>query len=98
MSPSRHPIVDRDLAVIVSVATAAADVEASIRRHGGALLRSVTLFDIYRGRPLGDDEKSLAYRLAFAADERTLVETEVDAAIAAITTGLRSDVNGRLRG
>ena len=98
MSPSRHPIVDRDLAVIVSGATAAADVESSIRRHGGPLLRSVTLFDIYRGRPLGDDEKSLAYRLAFAADERTLVETEVDTAVAAITTGLRADVKGRLRG
>jgi phenylalanyl-tRNA synthetase beta chain len=65
MSPSRHPIVDRDLAVIVSVATAAADVEASIRRHGGALLRSVTLFDIYRGRPLGRrrEEPRLSARL-----------------------------------
>jgi len=97
-SPSRHPIVDRDLAVIVAETTSAAEVEASIRERGGALLRSVTLFDIYRGRPLDDHQKSLAYRLAFAADDRTLVESEVDAAIAAITSGLRSDVNGRLRG
>ena len=97
-SPSRHPIVDRDLAVIVAETTSAAEVEASIRERGGALLRSVTLFDIYRGRPLDDHQKSLAYRLAFAADDRTLVESEVDAAIAEITSGLRSDVNGRLRG
>jgi phenylalanyl-tRNA synthetase beta chain len=97
-SPSRHPIVDRDLAVIVGEAVSAADVEASIRRHGGGLLRDVTLFDIYRGRPLGEDEKSLAYRLAFGADDRTLVESEVDTAVTAITGGLRSDVDGRLRG
>ncbi|MFL5687321.1 MAG: phenylalanine--tRNA ligase subunit beta [Chloroflexota bacterium] len=97
-SPSRHPIVERDLAVIVSEAIPASDVATSVQRRGGALLRSVTLFDIYRGRPLADDEKSLAYRLAFAADDRTLVETEVDAAIAEITSGLRNDVNGRLRG
>ena len=44
----------------------AAEVEASIRRHGGAAAAAVVLFDVYRGRPLGTDEKSLAYRLAFA--------------------------------
>jgi phenylalanyl-tRNA synthetase beta chain len=96
-SPSRHPLVERDLAVIVGVPTHAADVEASVRRHGGPLLRTVTLFDIYQGRPLADDEKSLAYRLAFGADDRTLVESEVDDAIGAITVGLRGDVGGRLR-
>ncbi len=96
-TPPRHPAVDRDLAVIVAETMPAGDVEAAIRRHGGALLRSTRLFDIYRGRPLADAEKSLAYRLAFQADDRTLVETEVDAAIGAITTGLAADVGGRLR-
>jgi phenylalanyl-tRNA synthetase beta chain len=57
----------------------------------------MTLFDIYRGRPLAEAEKSLAYRLEFGSDERTLVESEVDAVIAAITTGLAADVGGRLR-
>jgi phenylalanyl-tRNA synthetase beta chain len=97
-TPTRQPAVDRDLAVIVRGAVPAADVEASIRRHAGSLLRSVALFDVYRGRPLADDEKSLAYRLAFQADDRTLVEAEVDGAVAAITAGLASDVEGRLRG
>jgi phenylalanyl-tRNA synthetase beta chain len=97
-SPSRHPLVERDLAVIVAEDTPAAEVDASIRRTAGPLLRSVTLFDIYRGRPLGETEKSLAYRLAFGADDRTLVESEVDAAIDAITAGLQGDVAGRLRG
>jgi phenylalanyl-tRNA synthetase beta chain len=97
-TPTRHPAVERDLAVIVRESVPAAEVEASIRRHAGALLRSMALFDVYRGRPLADDEKSLAYRLAFQADDRTLVEQEVDAAIAAVTDGLAGDVEGRLRG
>ena len=71
--------------------------QGTIRRHGGALLRSTRLFDIYRGRPLADAEKSLAYRLAFQADDRTLVESEVDTALGAITAGLAADVGGRLR-
>jgi phenylalanyl-tRNA synthetase beta chain len=96
-SPSRYPLAERDLAVIVDEGTPAADVEASIRGHAGTLLRSVTLFDIYRGRPLAETEKSLAYRLAFGADDRTLVESEVDAALAGVTTALQNEVGGRLR-
>jgi len=96
-TPARHPAVDRDLAVIVTDAMPAADVEASIRRHGGPLLRSVVLFDIYRGRPLDEHDKSLAFRLAFQAQDRTLTEGEVDGAIEAVTAGLAADVGGRLR-
>jgi phenylalanyl-tRNA synthetase beta chain len=97
VTPSRHPVVERDLAVIVADGTSAADVEAALRRHGGWLLRSVALFDIYRGRPLDELEKSLAFRLAFQADDRTLTESDVDGAIEAVTRGLAADVGGRLR-
>ena len=77
-APSRHPSVQRDLAIVVPNDASAAAVEAAIRGHGGPLLRSVTLFDIYRGRPLEETEKSLAYRLTLRDDERTLTEAEVD--------------------
>ena len=96
-TPSRHPVVERDLAVIVPEATTSGQVDAAIRRHGGVLLRAVTLFDIYRGRPLDPGEKSLAFRLAFQADDRTLTEVDVDGAIDAVTGGLATDVAGRLR-
>ncbi len=96
-TPSRFPSVARDLAAVVAEDRPAADVVASIRRHGGPLLRSVELFDVYRGRPLAETEKSLAWRLEFATDERTLTESEVDAAMTAIAAGLATDVGGRLR-
>ena len=97
VTPSRHPVVERDLAVIVAEATTSGQVEAAIRRHGGALLRTATLFDIYRGRPLEATEKSLAFRLAFQADDRTLTDVDVDGAIETITRGLVTEVAGRLR-
>ena len=96
-TPSRQPDVERDLAVVVTDARPAADVAEAIVRHGGPLLRSAVLFDSYRGRPLGDDERSLAFRLVFAAEDRTLTESEVADAVEAITAGLASDVGGRLR-
>ena len=97
-TPSRFPAVQRDLAVIVAESQPAAAVAASIRGHAGDLLRSLELFDVYRGRPLAEAEKSLAWRLTFASDDRTLTESEVDDAMAAVAAGLARDVDGRLRG
>jgi phenylalanyl-tRNA synthetase beta chain len=96
-TPSRHPVVERDLAVVVAADRHAADVAAAIERHAGPLLQDVSLFDIYRGRPLSDDQKSLAYRLTFQAPDRTLTESEVDSAIAEVTAGLTQDVGGHIR-
>ncbi len=92
----RFPEAERDLAVVVPVATPAADVEALLHAHGGALLRDVRLFDIYRGVPLPEGERSLAWRLRFGAADRTLTEGEVEAAVAGIVSALPS-VGGRLR-
>jgi phenylalanyl-tRNA synthetase beta chain len=96
-APSRHLSVERDLAILVPVETPAAVVEATIRRHGGPLLRDVTLFDIYRGKPLAETDKSLAYRLTLRDDDRTLTEAELDAAVGAVVTGLTNDVGARFR-
>jgi phenylalanyl-tRNA synthetase beta chain len=96
-TPSRFPAVQRDLAVVVDEARPATTVAAAVRRHAGSLLLSLELFDIYRGRPLADGEKSLAWRLVFGSGERTLTETEVDDAMAAVAAGLSTDVGGRLR-
>jgi phenylalanyl-tRNA synthetase beta chain len=96
-APSRHLSVERDLAVIVPSDRPAAEVEAAIRRHGGPLLRAVALFDIYRGKPLADNEVSLAYRLTLRDDERTLTEEELDEAVATVVAGLTDDVGARFR-
>jgi phenylalanyl-tRNA synthetase beta chain len=93
----RFPEVERDLAVVVADAHSAAEVEATIRRHGGDLLRGLRLFDVYRGVPLAGDQKSLAYRLVLGAADRTLTEAEVDAAVAGVKAGLAADLGAHLR-
>ena len=70
---------------------------AAIRRHAGPRLRGLTLFDVYRGKPLAEGDKSLAYRLLIRDDERTLTEAELDAVVAAVMSGLSGDVGARFR-
>jgi phenylalanyl-tRNA synthetase beta chain len=57
----------------------------------------VTLFDVYRGKPLPETDKSLAYRLTLRDDERTLTESELDAAVAGVIAGLTADIGARFR-
>ena len=65
------------MALVIDEAVRAADVEAALRVGAGEMLESVTLFDSYRGDQVGDGKKSLAYRLAFRAPDRTLTTDEV---------------------
>jgi phenylalanyl-tRNA synthetase beta chain len=71
------PPVLQDLALVVPETMPAAQVEATILKAGGDLLKGVTLFDVYRGAPLEAGKKSLAYHLVYQTDEKTLTDSEV---------------------
>ena len=89
--------VDRDLTVDVGDSVPAADVARTIEEAGGALLERATLVAMYRGKPLGPDERSLTYRLRFGARDRTLADAEVDAAVEAVSGALAHHVGARIR-
>jgi phenylalanyl-tRNA synthetase beta chain len=83
------PAVERDLALVVPDRLSAEAVESAIRTRGGALLRDVGLFDLYRGKGVPEGHRSLAYRLRFVSHERTLTDEEVDRALGAVVTHLK---------
>jgi len=94
---SAFPAVYQDIAVVVDEGISAARVEATIWQAGGALLRDVRLFDVYRGEQIGEGKKSLAYSLTFQADDKTLRDRDADALRARIVRALESAIGGRLR-
>jgi phenylalanyl-tRNA synthetase beta chain len=93
----RHAGVERDLAVVVAEEVEAGAVATTLQAVGGSLVRGVTLFDVYRGAPLGPSEKSLAWRLTVRADERSLDEGEVDALLGRLVAAVAATHEGRLR-
>jgi phenylalanyl-tRNA synthetase beta chain len=77
---SHYPIALIDVAVVVDSATPAADVATALSDGAGELLEDIRLFDVFAGSQLGDNRKSLAYKLTFRAPDRTLTAEEtVDA-------------------
>ena len=93
----RFPPVERDLTVDVGDAVTAADVASRIREAGGGLLQAATLAGTYRGHPLGPGERSLTFRLRFAAGDRAVTDADVDAAIGTITGSLADHLGARIR-
>ncbi len=74
---SRFPSSDIDLAFVVDEQVPAGTVARALRIAGGDLLESVDLFDVYRGPSVDDGSRSLAFRLRFCAQDRTLTDDEV---------------------
>jgi phenylalanyl-tRNA synthetase beta chain len=94
---STHPPVYEDLAVVVDQEVPAGRVRDLIERVGMPLLRSVQLFDVYRGAQIGASRKSLAYRLTYQADDRTLTDEEVAEVRASIVQELERKLDAKLR-
>jgi len=75
---STYPPSDRDIAFFISTQVAVADIERVITKTGGDLLESIDLFDEYRGENVPDGQRSLAFRLLYRADDRTLKDEDID--------------------
>ena len=73
---SPFPEVRQDLAFVVDDGVPAAALAAAMREAAGPELRSVAVFDEYRGEQTGAGKRSLAFRVAFGSPERTLTDEE----------------------
>jgi phenylalanyl-tRNA synthetase beta chain len=89
--------VEQDFAVIVDRNVPAAAVEQALRRNAGPLLTGLTLFDVFEGPQIGEDKRSLAYRLTFTAPDRALTDAELVKVRKKIERGLQTQVQGSLR-
>ena len=76
---STYPVAHSDVALVVAADVPAAAVEAALREGTGELLEALSLFDVYTGDQVGDQHRSLAYRMVFRAPDRTLTTEEVNA-------------------
>jgi len=75
---SRFPAMIRDLAVVVSEQLPVGEVVPVIREAAKGLAEEVTLFDVYRGAPVQEGKKSLAFRVVYRDPTATLTDSRVE--------------------
>lgn len=93
----KFPTVSRDLALVCDEAMTVGMLEACIKKAGGKLLRSIQLFDIYRGPGIAPGKKSIAFSLELRADDRTLTDEDTTSVMNAVLEKLKNDLGVSLR-
>lgn len=94
---SKFPFVERDLAVIIDEKIPSVEVLKVIQDSGVPLVTDVRVFDLYRGKTIGEGKKSMAYTIRYANSERTLTDEEVGKAHTAIIRSLEEKLGAILR-
>ena len=93
----KFPEVRRDLALLLDEGVAYADVRKAAVRAGKKLIKSVTLFDVYRGEKIPAGKKQYALNFVLQDPERTLTDMEVEKTMERVLTTLQNDFGAILR-
>ena len=98
--PRQQPVL-RDLALVIADTVQHAVVMAALSADPMGLVRSATLFDVYKPAPgaagFAEGERSLAVRLELLDASTTLTDERIDAAVAAAVQRVQQQCGGRLR-
>ena len=93
----KYPAVTRDLSFLCDESVTVAAVEDAITASAGKLLRSVKLFDIYRGTGVPEGKKSMAFSMELRADDRTLTDADSEGVMTKVLEALKDKLGAILR-
>jgi len=92
-----HPAIRRDVALLVPDSVTHDAVLATVRRAKPAHLETIELFDVFHGKNVPDQHKSVAYALTYRSTDRTLTDTEVNAAHEKVVERLKQALPATVR-
>ncbi|MFA5779181.1 MAG: phenylalanine--tRNA ligase subunit beta [Elusimicrobiota bacterium] len=93
----KYPAVERDLAIEIPQNFTADEITGVIKKEGADMLSDIKLFDFYSGEQIKEGHKSLAFRMTFRRQDRTLKDEEVNTAIKKIISQLEKKFNAKIR-
>jgi phenylalanyl-tRNA synthetase beta chain len=92
---TRYPSSVRDLALVVDAGVSAGAIQAIIAKN--RLSRQIDIVDVYSGKGVPEGKKSLAVRVHYQSDTKTLTAKEIEKAEATILKILRQELGAELR-
>jgi phenylalanyl-tRNA synthetase beta chain len=93
----RFPPVYRDMAVVVDRAVTWAEIRSEVLADEPGIDRDVRVFDVYTGKPVPSDKKSVAFAITYQVPDRTLTDEEVSRVHEGIRRRLEERLGARIR-
>jgi len=94
---NKYPAVFYDLALVVKEEVTAEQIVSTIKKAGSSLLKSVEIFDVYRGVGVEAGYKSVAVSVVYQANDKTLSETDIMPVHSQVLDQLSRKLNASLR-
>jgi phenylalanyl-tRNA synthetase beta chain len=94
---SKFPPVIRDLAIVVDQDVALQTLLDGLKGQVSTLIQDIQLFDVYVGKGVPENKKSLAFRIVMQDTQRTLQDSEVDAAMQQLVSCFEQAFGAQLR-
>jgi len=92
-----YPGITRDLSILVKEEVSLSAILSEIKEKAGLILEEVKLSDFYKGKQVPAGFKSLTISCFFRSAQRTLVETEVQPVLSAISQALSEKFSAQFR-
>ena len=94
---SKFPIAQRDLAFLVDEQLPVSVILELAKKKAGKNLKEINLFDVYQGKGIPENKKSIAFSLFWQSMKGTLTDEEVDLIVEDISKYLSKEVKAELR-
>jgi phenylalanyl-tRNA synthetase beta chain len=94
---SRFPSSKRDLSFIVNKSIASSSIENVIKAAAGKFFRDIEIFDVYEGKGIEEEKKSIAISVSWQSNKQTLKDADIDSAVERIVNSMKKELGGELR-
>jgi len=94
---NKYPTISKDFAVILNKDIMAEDIMKTIKKAGGKSLTNIEVFDVYRGKNIDEDKKSIAFSLTFEDYTKTLTDEEVTVSFEKVIKEVENKYKATLR-
>ncbi len=94
---SKFPNIKKDLSIVVDKKISAQEIGMKIKKAAGSLLENSEVFDVYTGKGIDENKRSISFALTFGKQDRTLTDEEINEVMNKIITSLEKDLKAELR-
>ena len=94
---SKYPEINKDLAILVDKTISSEEIAKTIKKAAGALLTKIEIFDVYQGKNIENNKRSIAYSLTFGTNDRTLTDEEINNIMEKIIENIQTKLGAELR-
>ncbi len=93
----KYPASTRDFSFVCEEDITVGEIEYAMRHSGVSLIENVKLFDVYRGKQIGEGKKSVSFSVTLRSADHTLTVEEADKAAAKILRGVERQLGITIR-